>query len=319
MNQRSVSMRRAIRLGVSGLLCMWLSALGWAQPPAGPPAGPAGPGAPAGPGGPGGAGPGGAPQRRAGESPASERRPLSQIKQTYPAAQIEAGQQRFAAMCGFCHGRDAAGGESGPDLTRSELVAGDLRGNKLIPMIRSGRPEKGMPPFAMSDADFTSIVAFIHDATVKAAELGGGRRSVDVADLQTGSADAGKAYFNGAGGCATCHQVTGSFATVGARYSGLPLLQRMLYPGSGGRQNNPPPAPAVMTVKTGDGKTVTGKLVYRDEFTITVLDAEGWNRSWPVATVTITGEDPLKAHIDQLGKYTEANMHDVYAYLATLR
>ena len=53
-------------------------------------------------------------------------------------------------MCGFCHGRDALGGETGPDLTRSALVASDVRGNKLGPMIRSGRPEKGMPPFSAS-------------------------------------------------------------------------------------------------------------------------------------------------------------------------
>lgn len=222
-------------------------------------------------------------------------------------------------MCGFCHGRDAAGGETGPDLTRSALVASDVRGNKLGPMIRAGRPDKGMPPFTVSDADLIAIVAFIHDAKLKAETLGGGRRSVEVTDLATGSADAGKAYFNGAGGCATCHQLSGAFATVGSRYQGLPLLHRMLYPGSGGRTNNPPPAPAVMTVKTNDGKTVTGKLVYRDEFTITVMDDDGWTRSWPVAAVTISGEDPLKAHVDQLGKYTDAAMHDVYAFLATLK
>jgi cytochrome c oxidase cbb3-type subunit 3 len=222
-------------------------------------------------------------------------------------------------MCGFCHGRDAAGGETGPDLTRSALVASDLRGNKLGPMIRSGRPEKGMPPFTVSDTELLALAAFIHDAKEKADTLGGGRRSVAVTDLSTGSADAGKAYFNGAGGCATCHQLSGEFATVGSRYQGLTLLQRLLYPGSGPRLNNPQPAPAVMTVKTADGKTVTGKLVYRDEFTITVMDGEGWTRSWPVAAVTITGEDPLKAHVDQLGKYTDADMHNVYAFLQSLK
>jgi cytochrome c oxidase cbb3-type subunit III len=224
-------------------------------------------------------------------------------------------------MCGFCHGRDAAGGESGPDLTRSALVAADVRGDKLGPMIRTGRPDKGMPPFTISDADLIAIVAFIHDAKVKADTLGGGRRSVEVTDLQTGNVAAGKAYFNGAGGCATCHQVSGEFATIGARYQGLPLLQRMLYPGSGVRMfnSNPAPKPAVMTIKTSDGKTVTGPLVYRDEFTITVRDNDGWTRSWPAAAVTITGDDPLKAHVDQLGKYTDADMHDVYAFLASLR
>jgi cytochrome c oxidase cbb3-type subunit 3 len=332
MDRRSVSWRRTSWLGASCLIGAWLSAFVYvqAQAPASQPAPqpasqgappPSQPGPPAGPRpqGGGGAGQGGPPRRAPGESPASEKRPVTLTKQTYPAAQIEAGQTRFASMCGFCHGRDAAGGESGPDLTRSALVASDVRGNKLGPMIRAGRPDKGMPPFTIPDTDLIAIVAFIHDAKVKAEALGGGRRSVEPADLQTGNASAGKAYFTGAGGCATCHQLTGDFATIGARYQGLPLLQRMLYPGSGGRTNNPPPAPAVMTIKTGDGKTVTGKLVYRDEFTITVMDADGWTRSWPVAAVTISGEDPLKAHVDQLGKYTEADMHDVFAFLQSLR
>jgi cytochrome c oxidase cbb3-type subunit III len=329
MDQRRVSMRRAFWLGASCLLGAWLSALVYAQAPAprsqpSQPAQPSQPGPPASPPGSpptqgAGAGAGQPPRRAPGESPASERRPVTVTKQTYPAAQIEAGQTRFAAMCGFCHGRDAAGGESGPDLTRSALVASDVRGNKLGPMIRAGRPDKGMPPFTLPDTEMIAIVAFIHDAKVKAEALGGGRRSVEAADLQTGNSAAGKSYFNGAGGCATCHQVTGEFATVGARYQGLPLLQRMLYPGSGARTNNPQPAPPVMTIKTNDGKTVTGKLVYRDEFTITVMDADGWTRSWPVAAVTISGDDPLKAHVDQLGKYTDADMHDVYAFLATLR
>jgi cytochrome c oxidase cbb3-type subunit 3 len=320
MDQRSVSLRRTSWLGASCLLGAWLSAFVYVQAQAPAPQSPPRPSPPAAPQGAGQAGQAGQPPRRApGESPASERRPPTLTKQTYPAAQIEAGQARFAGMCGFCHGRDAAGGESGPDLTRSALVASDVRGNKLGPMIRAGRPDKGMPPFTLSDADLIAIVAFIHDAKVKADTLGGGRRSVEATDLATGNVDAGKAYFNGAGGCATCHQLTGAFATVGARYQGLPLLQRMLYPGSGARTNNPPPAPPVMTVKTNDGKTVTGKLVYRDEFTITVMDDDGWTRSWPVAAVTISGEDPLKAHVDQLGKYTDAAMHDVHAFLATLK
>ena len=49
------------------------------------------------------------------------------------------GQMLFAARCGFCHGRDAAGGETGPDLTSSPLVKDDVGGDKLIPVIRDGR------------------------------------------------------------------------------------------------------------------------------------------------------------------------------------
>jgi cytochrome c oxidase cbb3-type subunit 3 len=189
----------------------------------------------------------------------------------------------------------------------------------LIPVIREGRPEKGMPAFKLSDSDVAAIVAFIHDAKAKAESLVGGRRTVDIDDLATGDADAGKAYFNGAGGCAKCHSVTGAFATVGARFQGLALVQRMLYPRSGRGGGPPPPGPDV-SVTTRAGQVVTGKLTYRDEFTISLTDAEGWNRSFPLASVKVSGgEDPLRAHVEQLGRYTDRDMHNVYAYLQTLR
>lgn len=250
-------------------------------------------------------------------SPASKR-PKTTTPQSYPAEEIQAGQLRFASQCGFCHGRDAAGGESGPDLTRSTLVAEDVRGGTLAPAIREGRPEKGMPAFTLNDAEMSAIVAFIHDAKAKADLLGGGRRSVDVEDLQTGDAEAGKRYFNGAGGCSTCHSITGSFATIGSRYKGLALLHRMLYPGSG-REAGPAPAPATVSVTTNAGQVVTGKLAYRDEFTISVVDADGWTRSLPIHAVKITADDPLRAHRGQLPKYTDKDMHNVLAYLETLR
>jgi cytochrome c oxidase cbb3-type subunit 3 len=282
-----------MRLGMIIFLCACLSALGYAQTPSTPPSPAA--------------------------SPASKRPPATTTAQTYPPEQIQAGQSRFASQCGFCHGRDAAGGESGPDLTRSTLVAEDVRGDKIAPMVRAGRADKGMPAIALSDADMAAVVAFIHDARTKAESLGGGRRSVDVDDLQTGNAAAGKQYFNGAGGCATCHALTSNFATIGSRFQGLALLQRMLYPGSG-RDAGAAAAAPVVTITTSTGQVISGKLANRDEFTISVTDAAGWTRSWPVSTVRIDGgENPLRAHIEHLAKYTDNDMHNVFAYLQTLR
>ena len=107
------------------------------------------------------------------QSPASQPRPKSATPQTYTAAQIREGEVRFGAQCGFCHGKDAAGGESGPDLTRSELVAQDARGDKVGPMIRAGRPNAGMPSFStLSEDDLNAIVAFLHSQMDKFAELG---------------------------------------------------------------------------------------------------------------------------------------------------
>jgi cytochrome c oxidase cbb3-type subunit 3 len=253
-----------------------------------------------------------APQGRGQASPASQRPPQTATPQQFPPEQVEAGRTRFASQCGFCHGRDAGGGEGGPDLTRSELVAADVRGDRIAPVVRSGR--QNMPGFALSDADMTAIVAFIHDQKTQAESAVGGRRSVDLADLQTGNADAGKRYFDGA--CSRCHSATGDLAGIAARLQGLPLLQRMLYPGG---QVRDPKRAAEVTVTLPSGQIITGRLAFRDEFTIALTDASGWYRSWATNQVRFTVNDPRLAHVDQLGKYTDADMHDVLAYLQTLR
>ncbi len=253
-------------------------------------------------------------------SPASQRPPETVTPQSYPPEQVAAGRTLFAAQCGFCHGRDAMGGETGPDLTRSQLVAEDMRGDKIKPLLHTGRPDKGMPAFNLSDADVASIVAFVHDSKKRVDSLEGNRRTVDVADLQTGDAQAGQRYFDGPGGCTKCHSPTGDLAGIAARYQGLQLLQRMLNPTGGrGRGGAPASSPVKVTVTLASGQTVTGTLVYRDEFTIGLRDADGWYRSWPATGVRFTIDDPLEAHFDQLGKYTDKDMHDVLAYLQTLR
>jgi cytochrome c oxidase cbb3-type subunit 3 len=251
-------------------------------------------------------------------SPASQRPPQSTTQQAYPPEQIKAGQPIFAAQCGFCHGRDANGGETGPDLTRSPLVAEDVRGDKIGAVVRTGRLDKGMPAFTLSDADLAAVVAFIHDAKARAESLVGDRRTVDVSDLQTGDAEQGRQYFNGPGGCAKCHSPTGDFAGLATRIQGLTLLQRMLYPSGRGRGGASRPA-AKVTVTDANGQTISGSLGYRDEFTVTLIDADGWHRSFPTRLVKFTVDDPLEAHSAQLSKYTDKDMHDVLAYLHTLR
>ena len=255
-------------------------------------------------------------QGRGQASPAAQRPPQTTTAQQFSREQIESGRGRFASQCGFCHGRDAAGGESGPDLTRSPLVAADVRGDRIGPVVRSGRTDKGMPAFTLPDADLTAIVAFIHDQKAQADAATGGRRAVDVADLQTGDAAAGKRYFDSA--CVKCHSVSGDLAGIAGRLQGLALLQRMLNPASGGRGSGPRSVPTV-TVTTGNGQTVTGRLAYRDEFTIALTDSTGWYRSWPADKVKYTVDDQLQAHVDQLAKYTDAEMHNVLAYLQTLK
>jgi mono/diheme cytochrome c family protein len=246
-------------------------------------------------------------------SPAAAPLPATATRQSYAPEQVRAGQTTFSAQCGFCHGRDAMGGETGPDLTRAEVVAADVRGDKIGALVRSGRVDKGMPAFRLGDAELAAVVAFIHDQKTKAESLTGGRRAVDVEDLQTGSVEVGKRYFDRA--CSTCHSPSGDFAGVAKKLEALTLLQRMLYPSLG----DTGVSRAKVTVTRPSGETVAGTLAHRDEFTIALTDASGAYRSFPTDRVKFTVDDPLEAHVEQLGKYTDADMHNLLAYLQTLR
>lgn len=226
------------------------------------------------------------------------------------AALAEAGGAQFTQQCGFCHGRDAGGGEDGPDLTRSKLVAEDVNGDKIAPVIRNGRTEHGMPRFDLPDRDIAALVAFIHDQKIKAESQKGGRRGVDAADLQTGDVEAGKRYFNGPGTCSSCHSPTGDLAGVAKRFEGLKLEQRMLYPRG---------AKAKVTVTLPNGQTVTGELAYRDEFTVGLRDSAHHYHAWPAAKVKYTVDAPAEKHADLLAQYTDADIHNLMAYLQTLR
>lgn len=234
---------------------------------------------------------------------------------TYPPGLVEKGQGLFRQDCSFCHGRDATGGETGPDLTRSRLVTQDVNGEKISPVVRNGRPDRGMPPFDLSADQISSLVAFIHtqQANILAAagRVGsGGRKGVDPADLQTGNVEAGLQYFNGAGGCSSCHSPTGDLAGIASRYQGLELEEQMLYPKH---------AKSKVTVTLPSGQTVTGVLAYQDEFTIGLTDSSDTYRSWRTRDIRFTIDAPVNAHVELFNKYTDADIHNLMAYLQTLR
>jgi cytochrome c oxidase cbb3-type subunit 3 len=229
---------------------------------------------------------------------------------SYPPDLVQTGAGLFRQDCSFCHGRNAGGGESGPDLTRSKLVTADVDGDKIAPVVRNGRPDRGMPPFDRSDDQVAAIVAFIHTQQIRALTRTGGRKGVDPSDLQTGNAEAGKRYFNGAGGCATCHSPTGDLAGIASRHQGLELERQMLYPRH---------AKSKVTVTLASGQTVAGTLEYLDEFTVGLVDATGWYRSWRSRDVKFKVDSPVDAHVALFDKYTDDDIHNLMAYLQTLR
>jgi cytochrome c oxidase cbb3-type subunit III len=249
--------------------------------------------------------------------PAQESNHATQMRQFLglgrePDAKAAAlGAKVFRPACSFCHGADARGG-TGPDLLRSSVVLDDDRGEAVGPVVRKGIPNKGMPAFpAFSDEQLGDLAEFLHLQVYLAANRG----TYEIQDIVTGSPEAGKAYFNGEGKCNTCHSPSGDLAHIGSKLRAPDLQQTLLYPGSVG----PRAAPRV-TVVLKDGKTVAGTLKHLDDFYVSLYDSLGNYHSIELKqSLKVSVEDKLVFHQKMLEKYTDAQIHDLTAYLVTLK
>jgi cytochrome c oxidase cbb3-type subunit III len=228
-----------------------------------------------------------------------------------PPEAVERGKAAFVTACGFCHGTNAKGGDGGPDLVRSPIVLDDEQGDKIGPVILSGRPDRGMPPFSMTKDQIADIAAFLRERTQAAVN----RKEYKIQDVVTGDAKAGQAYFNGAGKCNSCHSPSGDLAGVATKYDPVALQARFLYP----RPSDPKTKLTRVTVTPASGATVSGILESIDDFTVGVRDAEGFYHSYARDAVKIDLQDPLAAHAELLRQYRDADVHNILAFLVTLK
>lgn len=229
-----------------------------------------------------------------------------------PDAKMAAeGARIFGPTCGFCHGTDARGG-SAPDLLRSSVVLDDNQGELIGQTVHDGRPAKGMPAFpSFTSEQLRDIAEFLHLQV----ELAANRGTYKALNVVTGDAKAGEVYFNGTGKCNTCHSTTGDLAHIGSKMKPPDLQQTFLYPGA--RQQKPV---TNVTVILGDGAQVKGTLKHLDDFYVSLYDAQNNYRSIPLDKgVTVQVEDKLLYHRQMLDKYTNQQMHDLTAYLVTLK
>jgi len=224
------------------------------------------------------------------------------------AAAVERGKTLFVPSCGFCHGPNATGGE-GPDLVRSAVALRDEGGNELGPVIRSGRP--GMPAFPqMTDAQIKDIASFLRNRQQDAID----RNSYALKNVNTGDAKRGEIYF--ASHCSQCHSGDKALRGAGARYEESVLMGKILYPG--GRGSTPAARPtATVTVA---GQAVTGALEYLDDFDIGLRAPSGEYHGYSrTPEVKIEINDPLEGHVKLMRSFQDRELHDVLAYVETLK
>jgi cytochrome c oxidase cbb3-type subunit 3 len=224
-------------------------------------------------------------------------------------AAAERGRKQFAQSCGFCHGVDATGGR-GPDLVRSPLVAHDQSGDLIGEVIRAGRPDKGMPALPLTPEQISDIAAFLHDRALEALHSAGVPSDYPAEKLLTGNSEAGKAFFEGAGGCKNCHASAADLAAGARKYSSIEFESRMLYSGS-------KPLTAVLTLPSGE--QIRGKVIHQDDFMIGMQGESGWYKSFARDKVKVEIHDPMESHRKLLGKLTQADLHNLFTYLYNLK
>jgi mono/diheme cytochrome c family protein len=254
-------------------------------------------------------------------------RVITSFRESFPTrppadpAAVERGKALYGVNCAFCHGADTRGGDSGPSLLRAGTVLDDQKGELIGPVVLNGRAERGMPKFSFTMAQVEDVAAFMH--SFRAAGYDDSRMTPP--SILVGDAAAGAGFF--VAKCASCHSVTGDLRGFGAKFTDPKLLQQTwLMPGSGGRlaAMMVKVPPTTVTVTLPSGEKVEGELDRLDDFGVSLKQADGTHRSfrtWPTGgdTTKVEVHDPLQPHKDLLRVYKDADIHNVTAYLVTLK
>jgi cytochrome c oxidase cbb3-type subunit III len=259
---------------------------------------------------------------------------------TFPAQQrppgdpalIARGKSLFEVNCRLCHGADLRGGDmGGVNLLRSDLVLRDQHGELILPVVHGGRTNPGMPPMPpfpqLSDDDVKALAEYIH--SVAATMRGQGNPPLGaepvVLNIVVGDPAAGKTYFEQK--CASCHSTSGDLAGVASRYTDPVQLQNAWVAGGGGGGRGGrgggrgSRSQTTVIVTTPQGQRVQGRLDRIDDFIVVLTPADGVQRSFRrVADVPrVEINDPLEGHKKLLPIYTDKDIHDVTAYLVTVK
>jgi cytochrome c oxidase cbb3-type subunit III len=246
-----------------------------------------------------------------------------QTRQLASPEVITRGKALYGVNCTACHGADLRGGDQGgPSLLRSLVALSDRHGEEIAPIIRGSRQNKGMPGFNLNDADTTAIAEFIHSVLAKVGSQASPPGTIDPSSLNVlvGNAAQGEAYFKA--NCAGCHSVAGDLKDIASKYPDPRTLQnRWVAGGAAGGPGGRGGKPSTVTVTLASGQKLEGTLVRKDDFIVTLILADGMRKSiernGDIPKVQV--RDPYEAHKKLVPALEDGHMHDVTAYLATLK
>jgi len=255
-----------------------------------------------------------APKPKGGFVPGQKRAPEDPVA-------VRRGKTLFEVNCRGCHGQDLRGGDmGGPNLLRSPAALTDLHGELIVPIIHGSRQKMGMPAINISDEDALAVAAYVRSVIEMIGGQGKPPSEAPDPSILVGNASEGKAYFSVK--CATCHSAGGDMKAFVSRVKDQKKMQTTWV--EGGRQGDGLAAKRTPSaeVTLASGQQINGLIVDIDEFLITLKLADGTQRSFDRVTVSdpkVVIHDPMEKHKAMLAEYTDKDIHDVTAYLETLK
>ncbi len=181
----------------------------------------------------------------------------------YSTADIETGSRLYAAQCALCHGV-TGDGVNGINLRLGQFrrVASD---DDLARVLATGVAGAGMPAFKFQAAEVNGIIAFI-------------RAGFDPTGtpVKVGTAAKGQALVDGKGRCLTCHRINGrgirtapDLSDIAAVRTPAAIQRSLLDPTSAMLPINRP-----VRAVTRQGRTIRGRRLNEDMFTVQLMDEE---------------------------------------------
>jgi cytochrome c oxidase cbb3-type subunit 3 len=250
----------------------------------------------------------------------------AQLRPPDDPAQVERGKQVYSVACRSCHGPDLRGGDmGGPNLLRSPVMLNDVSGELLLPIVRGSRASAGMPAIELSEADAKAVAIYVHSVLATARAQGAPPPGdVPALNVLVGDGAAGEIYFKEK--CVSCHSTSGDLAGIASRVPDPVQLQNLWVAGGRNDRNNdandsPSRRDVTAAVTPAGGPKVEGRLDRIDDFIVSIVLADGTRRTFRRVddSPKVEINDPLAAHRKLLETYFDRDMHNVTAFLVTLK
>jgi cytochrome c oxidase cbb3-type subunit III len=231
------------------------------------------------------------------------------LGQDQPGVGPGQGAQLFSSNCAYCHGADGRGGRAPAIATLPKVVA--MSNQDLIGIVHKGEADQGMPSFPdLGDQGTKAVVQYLRT-------LQGVTANGSVAKL-AGDPDAGRQIFYGEGQCSTCHMILGKGGFMASELTSYAMnrtadeiVRAIVNPDA-----ELEPTSRVVSVRTRDGKSLTGVVRAEDNLNITLQTEDGRYRFLSrsnLAAVNYTDHSLMPRNYRT--RLTSAELDDLVAFL----